>query len=690
MRNILRLIAFVALMLVSMNVYASDNQSFDRWQNDKFSMFVHFGLYSHLGGVWDGEPVKRGYSEQIQSFAGIFSDWYAATAEEFDPVNFDAPAIVALAKQAGMRSIVFTSKHHDGFCMFDSVTTDFDSVEATPAGRDYVKELSDACREAGIRFGLYFSLIDWHYPHAYPISSHNADFITPEHHELNKAQVRELLTNYGPVSELWFDMGSLTPEQSRELYDLVKELQPDCLVSGRLGNDMYDFAVMADNRLPDSQLQAPWQSAASMFPETWSWRSWQERGEVSDKVAQKIRSLAEVVSRGGNYLLNIGPCADGSVEDFESEVLRRMGAWLDANGDAVYGTSPSPFRQSHDWGCVTVKGNEMYLILTGRCPEDQEIVLPVKGYRLKQCQTPGVRCKSLAGSLVIAVHEELYSNPSEPKVIRLVFDKDIKPFRSMQSVGRSEILSWYNAVPDYSYSCFDYYSNYRSTVGYNWLVSGKGKISEVEIIYTDDEVGRNICLEAGGSPVNVSLDASQGFEITQAASVLSQEIAGIRGGVFDGPASWENFDWQGFHGEKPSGETFVSRPFSNYLMTTAVEMQEAGYALFDLVSGNGVEVMVNGKTMLKHLNPYRSSLHKEKVLLYLPKGRSDVAVRSYNRFEKTAAASFAPDPDGCVYRMTLRLPVPVSADDLSVRLVSSDGESVHRDCRLHNIRLIFK
>jgi alpha-L-fucosidase len=125
-------------------------------------------------------------------------------------------------------------------------------------------------------------------------------------------------------------------------------------------------------------------------------------------------------------------------------------------------------------------------------------------------------------------------------------------------------------------------------------------------------------------------------------------------------------------------------------MTTAVEMQEAGYALFDLASGNGVEVMVSGKTMLKHLNPYRSSLHKEKVLLYLPKGRSDVAVRSYNRFEKTAAASFAPDPDGCVYRMTLRLPVPVSADDLSVRLVSSDGESVHRDCRLHNIRLIFK
>ena len=243
MRKILAAIVYFAVLLSVSDLYASDHQSFERWQDDKFSMFIHFGLYSHLGGVWEGEPVRQGYSEQIQSFAGIFGDWYAETASEFNPVNFDARAIASLAKAAGMRSIVFTSKHHDGFCMFDTETTDYDSVEATPSGRDYVKEISDACKEAGIRFGLYFSLIDWHYPHAYPISSHNADFITPQHHELNKAQVRELLTNYGSVSELWFDMGSLTPEQSGELYELVKELQPDCLVSGRLGNDMYDFYV---------------------------------------------------------------------------------------------------------------------------------------------------------------------------------------------------------------------------------------------------------------------------------------------------------------------------------------------------------------------------------------------------------------------------------------------------------------
>ena len=271
--------------------------AFGRWHSDKYSMFIHFGLYSYYGGVWEGKPVTRGYSEQIQSHAGIYSDWYAEAAADFNAEKFDAREIAALARTAGMRSIVFTSKHHDGFCMFDTQTTDYNSVDRTPSGRDYVRELAEACGETGLKFGLYFSLIDWNFPHAYPISSHNADFITPHHHQLNLEQVRELLTSYGNISELWFDMGSLTPQQSRELYELVKSLQPDCMVSGRLGNDMYDFAVMPDNFYPDGSLQAPWQSAASMFNETWSWRSWQERGEVAGKAAQKLRSLPDLFRR---------------------------------------------------------------------------------------------------------------------------------------------------------------------------------------------------------------------------------------------------------------------------------------------------------------------------------------------------------------------------------------------------------
>ena len=307
----------ILLLMCMTLIPASGKESQERWHHNKYSMFIHFGLYSELGGVWEGKPVTRGYSEQIQSFAGIFSDWYGDTALRFNPTLFHADSIVALAKKAGMRSIIFTTKHHDGFCMFKTATTDYNSYDATPGKRDFVKELAEACKRGGINFGMYFSLIDWHFPQAYPISSHNCDFITPQHHEFTKQQVTELLTNYGPISELWFDMGSNTPQQSQELYELVHKLQPDCMVSGRLGNDRYDFAVMADNAYPEGALQTAWQSAASMFNETWSYRSWQERGDVHTKAMEKLRSLINVVSHGGNFLLNIGPKGDGSVVPFE-------------------------------------------------------------------------------------------------------------------------------------------------------------------------------------------------------------------------------------------------------------------------------------------------------------------------------------------------------------------------------------
>ena len=149
---------FTLLMAALLYIGASAQiaqDAYKQWHQNKYSMFIHFGLYSVYGGVYNGKPVTFGYSEQIQSFAGIFSDWYGDTALEFDPVKFNADEIVALAKEAGMRSIVITTKHHDGFCMFKTATTSYNSVDATPSKRDYVKELSDACRRGGINFAIY-------------------------------------------------------------------------------------------------------------------------------------------------------------------------------------------------------------------------------------------------------------------------------------------------------------------------------------------------------------------------------------------------------------------------------------------------------------------------------------------------------------------------------------------------------
>ena len=322
---------FTLLLCATSLLLSAEQKPTQQWFDQKFSMFIHFGLYSVYGGVYEGKPVTRGYSEQIQSFAGIFSDWYVQTAREFNPQQWNPDSIVALAKMAGMQSIIFTSKHHDGFCMYHSQYTDFNIVDATPYGKDLMKELAEACRRGGIGFGVYFSLIDWHYPQAYPISSHNADPLTPEHEEYNIKQVEEIMTRYGDISEIWFDMGSLTPKQSKRLYELVSRLQPQCMISGRLGNDYVDFAVMADNEYPNYHLGVPWQTAASMFDETWGYRSWQKRGSVQEKVEEKIASLIRVVGAGGHYLLNIGPRGDGYVVEFERDVLYGIGEWLRSN-----------------------------------------------------------------------------------------------------------------------------------------------------------------------------------------------------------------------------------------------------------------------------------------------------------------------------------------------------------------------
>ena len=671
MKRISSIILSLLLPFIAVAQNASSD-AFEKWQGDKYSMFIHFGLYSHLGGVWEGEPVRSGYSEQIQSFAGIFGDWYAETADVFDPTAFDAREIVALAQQAGMRSIVFTTKHHDGFCMFDTETTDYNSVDLTSSGRDYVRELSEACSEAGMKFGLYFSLIDWNYPHAYPISSHNCDFVTPQHHEFSKAQVRELLTKYGPISELWFDMGSLQPYQSQELYALVKELQPDCMVSGRLGNDVYDFAVMADNKLPDVTLHAPWQSAASMFSETWSYRSWQERGKVEDKVAEKLRSLIDVVSRGGNYLLNIGPDGTGAVVPFEREVLLQIGKWLEENGEAIYGTQPSPFREEFAWGDVTMKGDDVYLLLTGEYPKEGYIELTFGK----------IGCR-------VNVTREMYADPADVHVIKLENRGEIS--REVSLLSADENLSWKNATPDYSYSCFDYYSNYRSTVAYNWNVSSRRKVKGLQLRYAMSDAGKRVKVQVGDKEYEVILGMNEAVELQGNVTVVSSSFGRMRGGTFDRNTSLAGVQWTDL--ESPEVQSEI-RPFSNYLMKVVVNARKACRVHLSAITGNGMELLVRDPktgeyvTMTKHLNPYRSTAFSESVILDLEEGDNEVVLRSYNRFERELLMCLNVHHQQEECMQTLMFDAPVSAYPvLPIRVSSADNQSEHTDCKLHNLNI---
>ena len=668
---------FTLLMVALVCIGASAQiaqEAYSKWHQNKYSMFIHFGLYSVYGGVYNGKPVTFGYSEQIQSFAGIFSDWYAETAMQFDPVKFNADEIVALAKEAGMRSIVITTKHHDGFCMFKTSTTEYNSVDATPAKRDYVKELSDACRRGGINFAMYYSLIDWNYPHAYPISSHNCDFITPQHHEFSKAQVTELLTNYGPISELWFDMGSCRPEQSKELYELVHKLQPDCMVSGRLGNGWYDFAVMADNKYPEVALQAPWQSAASMFNETWSYRSWQERGDKHEKVMEKLRSLINVVSHGGNFLLNIGPRGDGSVVEFESDVLKEIGAWLKENGEAIYGTEASPFREVFAWGKSTRKGNKLYLILSGEYPANGTIELNLPGYKLQDSKGILASASMKGNKLSVNLPENAY-NDQTIQVVELTFDREVLPQTSANTIRTS----------NYSYDCFDYYSNYRSTVSYEWRLPKKNT-TKVELTYTPEELNKEISLNeqkvklTGGKAVTLKVDpkttwgkryvCGPEFNLFDRASTIEADLDKVplrKGG-----------EWKEVNEEKTTLP--VNLIEDCYLMQT-VESPKEQDILLDVAAGNGIELFVNGVSVMKHLNPYRCKYREEKVLVHLKKGTNTLVLRAYNRFEKETSLLLRPSSEQVVYKQLVTLDAPT--DRVKVR--RTDLATQHADTELHNL-----
>lgn len=685
------IITFLVCVLAGIVQAQIAPEALKTWHGNKYSMFIHFGLYSLPGGVWKGQPVTYGYSEQIQAFAKIPKEEYMQLAKDFNPTEFNADSIVALAKRGGMKSIVLTSKHHDGFCMFRTATTTYNSYDATPCKRDFVKELSDACKRAGIRFGLYFSIIDWNFPYASPMSDHNCDFVPEKHQEFSKAQITELLTNYGPISEFWFDMGSNTPAQSKELYELVHKLQPDCMVSGRVGNDQYDFCVMADNTYPEGSLHTPWQTAASMFDETWSYRSWQERGEVKDKVYQKLCQLTNVVSHGGNFLLNIGPKGDGSVVLFEKEVLESIGSWLDKCGYAIYQTEASPFPKSFEWGTVTRKDNKLYLILSGKYPKDGKILLDMPGYKLQKGDGKMAMYLQYGDEISVSIPASVY-NDSTIHVLTLELDKSIEMQPALPVKGMT--LTAYNATPDYSYSCFDYYSNYRSAVAYNWNVE-QNLLKQLQFIYTDQEVGRTIDLSVDGKTYTVTLKDGKVESLEPANGTVwgKRYICGPGSGLFDTSSTLKTDlnnpparKGQWTETDKEQDE-FASDILSTYYIMQNIQSPTDQLILVEVGAGNGIEIYLNGKSILKHLNPYRCTFRTEKVLLPLKKGDNQVALCAYNRFEDKTGYLLRPAQNPTIYRQDFDILDTPAQKSHSITVKAHNPASAHADMELSNLRI---
>ena len=339
------------------------------WREARFGMFIHWGLYAELAGEWNGRQIP-GIGECIMANARIPRDQYAALAKKFNPVKFNADEWVQTARDAGMQYIVITSKHHDGFAMFGSKVSPYNIVDATPFHRDPIRELAAACRKAGIKLGFYYShVLDWHEPDAAGINTYlrsegkdvpedTGDFAR-YYSQKAERQVRELLTNYGPVGLIWFDWWKdkpLTRAQAEQMGDLVNRLQPGCLINGRLGYGLGDYASSGDNELQFSN-RRDWEAPATLN-DTWGYK----RSDNNWKpVTELVRNLVRVVSRNGNYLLNVGPTAEGVIPPPSVERLREVGKWMRVNEESVRGAGPAPFAKPFHWGVATARAGSIYL-----------------------------------------------------------------------------------------------------------------------------------------------------------------------------------------------------------------------------------------------------------------------------------------------------------------------------------------
>jgi alpha-L-fucosidase len=362
------------------------------WHEARFGMFIHWGLYAIPAGEWKGEKIP-GLGEWIMERAKIPVAEYEKLAGQFNPVKFDAEQWVQIAKNAGMKYIVITSKHHDGFCMWDSKVTNYDIMDATPFKRDVLKELSEACKKNGIRLCFYYSIMDWHNPDAqaafYPnyndrkLSNPNFSRYVEDY---MKPQIKELITNYGPLGVLWFDgewVGDWTEAMGKDMYNYVLCLQPDIIVNNRVGKGRRGLGGFSDSQeplgdfgTPEQQIPAKglpgvdWESCMTMN-DTWGYKSYDNNWKSTEDL---LRKLVDISSKGGNFLLNVGPTAEGLIPEPSVERLAAIGEWLKVNGESIYGVSASPLGEV-PWGRCTAKPGRLYLHVFD-WPTDSKLEVP--------------------------------------------------------------------------------------------------------------------------------------------------------------------------------------------------------------------------------------------------------------------------------------------------------------------------
>lgn len=363
----------------------AENHRGKLFRNGNYAMFIHWGLYSNLANEYMGKTYY-GIGEWIMSprMANIPVDEYMALAKDFNPVKFDAETIVKLAKKAGMKYIIITSKHHDGFAMYDSEISDFNIVDATPFNRDPMKELAEACKKEGIGFGFYYSQNqDWTAPGGKSGPQTNAQGDTVSFHDYfyNKClpQVNEITTRYGDMVLIWFDTpGGMPEEYARELMKLVHKNQSEAFVSGRIGHGLGDYQTLGDMEVPDENVEGLWE-AVDVTNDSWGYAWYDQNWKSPTEILERLIST---VARGGTYMLNIGPKGDGSIPEYAAKSLEASGRWIDNYPQVIYAANPSPWKHALPWGDVTRQGDTLFLAIYD-WPSNGQLFVPGLKNRIK-------------------------------------------------------------------------------------------------------------------------------------------------------------------------------------------------------------------------------------------------------------------------------------------------------------------
>lgn len=500
-----------------------------QWFTDaQFGLFIHYGVYSTLGGEWQGKPVAK-YAEWIQRWGKITPEEYIPLAANFRPDKLDADLWVKTAKEAGMKYMVITTKHHEGFCLWDSAYTEYDLGEGNDFDRDILGELKAACDKYGLKFGTYYSIIDWHHPSQRATLAMNQTPMNDKEGYVSymKAQLKELIDRYDPAI-MWFDGDWTrwwTMEDGIDLYNYLRELSPDMIINNRVAKRAAfkkDYGT-PENSTPKAALDHVWEACWTVN-HSWGYKKSDTTWKDIDTLVQK---QIDINAKGGNLLLNVGPYADGSWPQGSTDLLLQMGEWNRAHADAVYGSEYIELPQQN-WGTVaqskasTVEAGEIFAYVFD-WPKNGKLL--VKGLAAGELKATTYTGKPLVASVTKGGLEvDLSSATAEPHatVLRIQYsgglhrasdasvDLGLKGDELSLEAKDATLSGKVNKLQDNEY--IGYWTDGSDTASWTLNVPAPGKYA-VKLLYACDKryAGSTAQLKVGGKTLTAPVSATEGW-----------------------------------------------------------------------------------------------------------------------------------------------------------------------------------